>query len=77
MPEPAPGEVLVRLEFAAVNHLDIWVRIGNVPVKLPIIPGSEGAGVVEATGQGEEAFSPGQEVVVTPGSIQRGTNNCP
>ncbi|HPJ47611.1 MAG: zinc-binding dehydrogenase [Thermovirgaceae bacterium] len=77
LPEPAPGEVLVRLEFAAVNHLDIWVRIGNVPVKLPIIPGSEGAGVVEATGQGEEAFSPGQEVVVTPWIYPEGHEQLP
>ncbi|HAK40297.1 MAG TPA: zinc-binding dehydrogenase [Synergistales bacterium] len=77
LPEPAPGEALVRLEFAAVNHLDIWVRIGNVPVRLPIIPGSEGAGVVEATGEGAEGFSPGREVVVTPWIYPEGHDHQP
>ncbi len=66
VPSPAPGEILVKLRFAAVNHLDIWVRIGNVPVKLPLIPGSEGSGVIEAVGAGVSGFSPGSKVVVTP-----------
>ncbi len=57
IPEPETGEVLVRLAFAAVTHLDIWVRIGNVPVRLPIIPGSEGAGIVVSAG-GTRIFSP-------------------
>lgn len=64
--QPGRKEILVRLFFAAVNHLDIWVRIGNVPVKLPLIPGSEGSGVIEAVGEGVSGLSSGQEVLVTP-----------
>ena len=77
IPDPVPGEVLVRMAFAAVNHLDIWARIGNVPVRLPRIPGSEGAGVVAAEGTGEESFSPGQSVVVTPWVYPGGHDHQP
>lgn len=68
IPASPPGEreVLVKLLFAAVNHLDIWVRTGNVPAKLPLIPGSEGSGVIEAVGAGVRGLEPGQEVIVTP-----------
>jgi NADPH:quinone reductase-like Zn-dependent oxidoreductase len=54
-PEPTagPGEVVLRLKAAALNHLDIWVRSGererNIP--LPHIPGSDGAGIVHSVGQ--------------------------
>ncbi|GAB6281037.1 MAG: zinc-binding dehydrogenase [Thermovirga sp.] len=64
--QPGRKEILIKLRFAAVNHLDIWVRIGNVPAKLPLIPGSEGSGVIEAVGEGVSGFSTGQEVLVTP-----------
>lgn len=54
-PEPAAGPGQVRVQVAAVglNHLDVWVRRG-VPghrFPLPLIPGSDVAGVVEGTGQ--------------------------
>lgn len=64
--QPGRKEILVRLRFAAVNHLDIWVRTGNVPVKLPLIPGSEGSGVIEAIGEEVSGLYSGQEVLVTP-----------
>jgi len=49
-PEPGPGEVLVRLEAAALNRLDLWVREGWPGIKLeyPHIPGADGAGVIAA-----------------------------
>ncbi len=65
-PEPAAGEVLVRLKAAAVNHLDIWMRMGSVFAPMPIVPGSEGAGTVEAVGEGVTGFLKGEDVVVTP-----------
>ncbi len=64
-PKPSRGEALVKLEYCAVNHLDIWVRMGNVPVSLPRIPGSEGVGVLEALGP-ETSWDGGAAVVVTP-----------
>lgn len=70
-PDPVPGrgEVLVRLEAAALNRLDLFVRNGipGVPVSFPHVPGADGAGVVEAVGEGVARVKPGQRVVIQPG----------
>jgi NADPH:quinone reductase-like Zn-dependent oxidoreductase len=65
-PEPAPGEVLVRVTAAALNHLDIWVRQGwpGIRLRLPHIPGADGAGVVAACGAGVTRWQAGQRVVI-------------
>jgi NADPH:quinone reductase-like Zn-dependent oxidoreductase len=57
-PEPGPGEVLVRLRAASLNHLDLWVRKGLPSVPKPRILGADGAGIREDTGQ---------RVVINPG----------
>jgi NADPH2:quinone reductase len=49
-PSPAKGEVLVRVEAAGVNFIDVYFRKGAYKMPLPAILGVEGAGVVEATG---------------------------
>lgn len=67
-PTPAPGEALVRVKAVALNHLDIWLRRG-VPghtFPLPMIPGSEVAGVIEAI-EPNERWRAGDEVLVAPG----------
>jgi NADPH:quinone reductase-like Zn-dependent oxidoreductase len=66
-PEPAEGEVLVRLRASALNHLDVWIRKGLPSVPKPRILGADGAGVVEAAGAGVEGFAPGDPVVLNPG----------
>lgn len=66
-PEPGPGEVLVRLRAASLNHLDVWVRKGLPSVPKPRILGGDGAGVVEALGDGVTGLSPGDRVVINPG----------
>jgi NADPH:quinone reductase-like Zn-dependent oxidoreductase len=68
-PEPRPGEVLVRVQACALNHLDLWVRGGlpGVPIPLPHIPGSDVAGAVEKTGPGVSTVKPGQKVLLAPG----------
>ena len=68
-PEPGPGEVRVRIHAAALNHLDIWVRKGVPGVKypLPIVPGSDGAGTVDALGPGVKDLEAGASVVLAPG----------
>jgi zinc-binding alcohol dehydrogenase/oxidoreductase len=66
-PEPAPGEVLIRLRASALNHLDVWIRKGLPSVPKPRILGADGAGVVEALGDGADGFEPGQPVVINPG----------
>jgi zinc-binding alcohol dehydrogenase/oxidoreductase len=66
-PEPGPGEVLVRLRASALNHLDVWIRKGLPSVPKPRILGADGAGVVEALGDGVTGFEPGERVVINPG----------
>ena len=66
-PEPAHGEVLVRLRASALNHLDVWLRKGLPSVPKPRILGADGAGVVEALGDGVSGFEIGQRVVLNPG----------
>jgi NADPH:quinone reductase-like Zn-dependent oxidoreductase len=62
-----PGEVLVSLRAAGLNHLDVWVRKGLPSVPKPRILGADGAGVVAALGDGVDAFEIGDRVVVNPG----------
>ncbi len=66
IPEPGSGQIQVKLQAAALNHLDIWVRRGFPGVPLPIIPGSDGAGVVTATGTGVTKFQAGNLVLIQP-----------
>ena len=68
-PVPGPREVLVRVRAVGLNHLDLWVRDG-VPghvFPLPIVPGCDVAGVVEALGPGAAGCAVGDEVVLSPG----------
>ena len=48
--EPGPGQALVGVHASGVNFIDTYHRSGLYPVDLPFIPGSEGAGIVEAVG---------------------------
>jgi NADPH:quinone reductase-like Zn-dependent oxidoreductase len=69
VPDPVagPGEVLVRVEAASLNHLDVWVRRGLPSVPKPRILGADGAGVVEALGDGVQGLEIGERVVLNPG----------
>jgi NADPH:quinone reductase-like Zn-dependent oxidoreductase len=68
-PDPVPGrgEVVIRVRAASLNHLDIWVRKGLPSVPKPRILGADGAGVVEALGNGVVGFELGDPVVINPG----------
>jgi NADPH:quinone reductase-like Zn-dependent oxidoreductase len=66
-PVAGPGEVLVRLRASALNHLDVWIRKGLPSVPKPRILGADGAGVVEALGEGVSGLEPGERVVLNPG----------
>jgi NADPH:quinone reductase-like Zn-dependent oxidoreductase len=69
VPAAGPGEVLVRVKAAGLNHLDLWVRRGvpGHPFPLPIILGCDFAGVVEDVGAGVRNAKAGDEVCVAPG----------
>ncbi|MDX6562844.1 MAG: zinc-binding alcohol dehydrogenase/oxidoreductase, partial [Gaiellales bacterium] len=65
---PAPGEVVVDLRAAALNRRDLRVVAGGWPgVSAPLVPGSDGAGIVRALGSGVGGISEGDEVVIQPG----------
>ncbi|GAA4005604.1 zinc-binding dehydrogenase [Hymenobacter fastidiosus] len=67
-PAPGPGEVLVQLRAAALNHRDVWIQQGQYAgLKFPSILGSDGAGVVSAVGEGVAATLVGQAVLINPG----------
>jgi NADPH2:quinone reductase len=61
-PAPGPGELAIRNTAVGVNFIDIYYRTGLYPVPLPVLMGSEGAGVVEAVGEGVTDFAPGDSV---------------
>jgi len=61
-PSPGPGQILVRVEAAGLNFIDVYHRIGLYPNPLPLVPGMEGAGVVAAVGPGVAAFRQGDRV---------------
>jgi zinc-binding alcohol dehydrogenase/oxidoreductase len=66
-PVAGRGEVLIRLHASALNHLDVWIRKGLPSVPKPRILGADGAGVVEALGQGVAGLGVGDRVVINPG----------
>jgi NADPH2:quinone reductase len=72
VPEPTPteGQLLVRVEAAGVNFIDVYHRTGLYPNPLPLTPGLEGAGVVTRVGPGATGFREGDRVTWTkaPGS---------
>ena len=66
-PEPGPGEAVVSLRAAALNHRDAWIRKGlYAGITLPIILGSDGAGDVTAVGDGVDRAWLGRHVVINP-----------
>ena len=66
-PEPSAGEVRVKLKAAALNRRDYWITLGAYPgVTFPCVTGSDGAGVVDAVGEGVSDNLLGQDVVIYP-----------
>jgi NADPH:quinone reductase-like Zn-dependent oxidoreductase len=66
-PVPGEGEILIRVHAASLNHLDCWIRQGLPSVAKPRTLGADGAGVVEALGQGADRLAEGDRVMINPG----------
>ena len=66
VPEPGPNDVLVRIETSGLCHTDIHAAHGDWPVKpkLPLIPGHEGVGIVEAKGDLVTGVEVGERVAL-------------
>ncbi|MFD7311607.1 quinone oxidoreductase family protein [Promicromonospora sp. NPDC059942] len=61
-PEPGPGQLLLRVAAAGVNFIDTYKRAGVYPMQYPHVVGAEGAGTVEALGEGVTGFAVGDRV---------------
>jgi NADPH:quinone reductase-like Zn-dependent oxidoreductase len=74
VPVPGPGQVLVRVLGASINHLDLWVRRGmpGVKIELPRVLGCDGTGEIAALGPGAAAASlaVGTRVAIEPGTAR-------
>ncbi|MFF6887832.1 alcohol dehydrogenase catalytic domain-containing protein [Streptomyces sp. NPDC012421] len=63
--DPGPGEVLVGIRAAGLCHSDLSVIDGTIPFPPPVVLGHEGAGVVEAVGEGVTHVAPGDHVALS------------
>ena len=63
VPVPLAQEVLVKITAASLNHRDVARMSGATPAKLPLVPGSDAAGVVHAVGPGVTRWRPGDRVM--------------
>ena len=73
-PSPMPGEAIVALKAGALNHRDVWIKLGlYAGIQYPVVPGSDGSGVVTAVGAGVDAAWVGRDVIINP-SFDWGTS---
>ena len=75
-PTPSENQVLVQIKAAALNHLDLFVRKGIPGIPLPIIMGSDGAGVITEIGSNVQKFKSGDEVIVVPFTTCKNCEFC-
>jgi zinc-binding alcohol dehydrogenase/oxidoreductase len=67
LPSLKAGEALVRVRAASLNHRDLWIQKGQYAgLKFPIVPGSDGSGLVEKLGPGGDPSWVGRKVVINP-----------
>ncbi|MCU1675200.1 MAG: alcohol dehydrogenase [Frankiales bacterium] len=64
VPDPGPGEAVVRVQACGVCHTDLHYREGGINDAFPFLLGHEAAGVVEAVGEGVTSVAPGDFVVL-------------
>ena len=69
LPDPGPGEVLVRHEAIGLNYIDVYFRTGLYKTPLPAILGMEGAGTVAGLGEGVTSLAVGDRVAYATGPI--------
>ncbi|NID10743.1 zinc-binding dehydrogenase [Fibrivirga algicola] len=75
-PVPQPGEMVVDVKAAGLNHRDVFVQQGLYPgIVLPVFPGSDGAGIVSAVGEGVDRSWLNCEVIINP-ALNWGANHA-
>jgi len=78
IPQPGPGEVRVKVAWAALNHLDTWVRRGieGHRFPLPMTPGCDFCGVIDSLGDGVDGWAIGERIAVAPGHACMECRQC-
>ena len=68
-----PDQVKVNIRSSSINHLDIWVRKGipGIDIPLPMILGSDGAGIITEVGKNIDLFNVDDKVVIQPGTYSK------
>jgi S-(hydroxymethyl)mycothiol dehydrogenase len=64
VPDPGPGEAVVKIQACGVCHTDLHYREGGINDEFPFLLGHEAAGIVEAVGEGVDSVAPGDFVVL-------------
>lgn len=77
-PKAGPGEIVLRVRAASVNHLDIWMRKGLPGIKIPLprVPGADAAGEIVEVGAGVTDRKVGERVLLDPGKCCRECEFC-
>ena len=77
VPKCNNNSILIKIKACSINHLDIWVRNGlpGLPVKLPLILGSDASGTIVEVGANIKNFNANDDVVVQPGTFNRESKN--
>jgi NADPH:quinone reductase len=68
-PQPGPGQIRIRHEAIGLNFIDTYYRSGLYPTKMPAVLGQEGAGVVDAIGEGVMRFKVGDRAAYGTGPL--------
>ena len=76
VPDPGPGEALVRVQACGVCHTDLHYREGGIGDRFPYLLGHEAAGVVEAVGDGVTDVKPGDFVVLNWRAVCGACRSC-
>ena len=67
IPEISGDEVLIKIQYASLNHRDVWITKGLYSkIKLPLILGSDCSGTIEKFGDKVSGLDVGQEVIINP-----------
>ena len=77
--EPGPGEIRIRHKAIGLNFIDVYQRTGLYPLPMPLTLGMEGAGVVEAVGEGVTHLKAGDRAAYAsnpPGSLLRAARDA-
>ncbi|MFO1442569.1 zinc-binding dehydrogenase [Bacillus sp. Bva_UNVM-123] len=75
--KPMEGEIRVKLKAAGLNHRDLFVLNRHLPSDPPLIIGSDGAGIVDAIGQGVTSVQIGDEIIINPGLGWKKNSDAP